>query len=312
LVRRGSTIAHRKPRLELHALEDRIVLDWTPVPFDYVAPPGSYVRITSSHGEDVEVSVPHSDGSSSAHFESPPEPDSGLYQGYWGADVVFPPGWRGITVLSPFLNNDGQVYNALAVGEQIRPDVLCDTGSCPPTVPGAAPQTADGNDNGQPAADAFSDAGVRYYDGVPQYEETDLSSGSFGFPWGQARSWSQDRDYGPGQVIGGYDYGQHNGTGWVNDALPVLRQVGNYAMDVAESGKQISYFHPGAGGTWVSTLSDQHTLAAGATGEIALTDEVGNRTVFYDYSAGTPVELRGQFKRYEDCLPSGKPVRFEG
>ncbi|HET6576243.1 MAG TPA: hypothetical protein VFG68_21760, partial [Fimbriiglobus sp.] len=267
----------RPPRLGVEALEARVV----PAPaFDYRVgrgePVGSSVTISSSHG----IATAKTDrvdgfGYTYAHFANPPEPDGGLLQGYWAAEVRVLNGWVLTHVYSPVLNADGVVYNADAGTERVRPDVTAPT--CPTQVPAAVPLPADGNDNFQPPDQTTSESGVRSRDGAVSHTETDLASDGFASPWGQSRSWSS--------LGKGYDYGQLNGNGWVNPTLPVLRNFPDHnQVYVTGTGTQATTFRKVAytEDTWVPTLAATHTLTTPNPGEYTLTDEQGNRFVFND------------------------------
>jgi hypothetical protein len=282
LFRVTRPVRNRPGRLGVESLEDRLVPDGAP-PFDYRvtnAALGSVVRITSSHGS-AEASADHLDPSGSdaiAHFSSPPLPDNGVAgQGYWTAQVTLPNGWIPYKIWSPVLNANGIVYDAETFTTVVRPDVLepaCPV--CPPVTPAATPRRADGDANGQPPSQTVSAAGVRLADGAVDYTEADLASDGFAVPWGQARSWAS----GPG-----YDYGQHNGSNWVNTTLPALRSVGDIDY-VTGTGTEATAFRKVkyTEDTWAPTLSAQHTLSRTAPGEYTLTDEAGNRFVYHDTS----------------------------
>jgi hypothetical protein len=64
--------------------------------------------------------------------------------------------------------------------------------------------------------DLFSEAGVRYMDGLLKFSTTDLASDAFGLPWAQVRSWSNNFSY---------SVGHRNGYGWVNSVLGSIPSI---------------------------------------------------------------------------------------
>jgi RHS repeat-associated protein len=168
-----------------------------------------------------------------------------------------------------------------------------DTGELIKTVPGAS--------GGNPAASAFSESGVRYFDGTIRLVTTDLSSAGFGTAWGQVRSWSNGA---------GYASNTFNGFGMVDSQLPYVIQdntnCGN-TLVVIGTGTNARYFDYD-GNVYVPRFFLQDQLIYNITGqEIVLTDPTGAQTHFYDFSSSLPINQRGQFKSFID--PYGNTTR---
>ncbi|OWK38390.1 hypothetical protein [Fimbriiglobus ruber] len=289
LVRVTHPIARRPAGLRMEALEDRLVPS-APA-FDYRITNGaigSVVTITGQSDSQTAVAstLDPTTGDALAHFGSPPDPNPGLFgQGYWNATVELPPGYEASHVYSPLLNTDGNIYDAETFADRpLPPLVVPPCINCGGPMPAEiSPQPAAGNNSGQPSSQTYSDAGVRYSDGSVAYSASDLSSNTFGTPWGQGRSWASNP---------GYAIGQHNGPGWVDTTLPVLSRAGDQ-LYATGTGTQATAFQqvPYSTDSWAPTLSGGSSVTHdGATGEYALTDENGNQYGFYDSSSVTPVQ----------------------
>jgi hypothetical protein len=146
-----------------------------------------------------------------------------------------------------------------------------------------------------PVPKGMSVAPVRYFDGVIQLAETDLSSDGFTVPWGQTRSWTN----GPGYAAGG-----SNGNGWVNTQLPHLLQAdgsSNNSIVAVSNGTTSRYFDL-VNGTYQPRFYDQSQLVYNSgSGVFVLTDDKGAQISFYDFSTNIPAAQRGQFKTYTDA-----------
>ncbi|HKB04836.1 MAG TPA: hypothetical protein VKD90_21615, partial [Gemmataceae bacterium] len=231
----------------------------------------------------------------------------------WDADVVLPPGYdfyinKEFAIGGPYWSG-GQISNAVTLAEVGKPTPLCPDGTCAPAGTELMPDSADANAGPSTAGSAVSPSGVRYFDGVFELADTDLASEGLGGPWSQTRTWSNAvryTDFGVGPMAGypyyvdgvgtsGLAINQRLGHGWVNSMLPRLRFLGD---DFFESGTSRSgmYFDKIGPTTWSPGLY-YRTSAALINNEIVITDEVGNKAVFYDNTA-TPANRRGQFKRY--------------
>jgi RHS repeat-associated protein len=231
----------------------------------------------------------------------------------WSADVVLPPGYdfyqsKAFAVGGPYWDGGPQAFNAVTLTTLVDPGPLV---SCPTCAPGTdLLPVSDPNNAGPATAGAFVGAGgVRAFDGVFTQSDLDMESDGFGVPWSQTRSWSNAVAYGDFGIgsLPGYTYytqsasttslslNQRLGQGWVNDMLPRLRFLGD---DFFESGTSSSgtLFHKTPANTWSPGQYSQ-TTASAVNGEMVVTDEVGNQTVFYDNTA-SPAGLRGLLKRY--------------
>jgi RHS repeat-associated protein len=138
---------------------------------------------------------------------------------------------------------------------------------------------------------SYSQAGVRYADGDLRLASTDLASAGFGIKWGFTRSWNNL--YAPNSF---------SGFGMVVPQLPFLIQIanGNGTIVAVTSGTNARYFDL-VGSTYVPHFFLQDTLSynAGAN-EFLLTDTMGDKIRFYDFSAGLPTNQQGQFKSFTD------------
>jgi hypothetical protein len=146
---------------------------------------------------------------------------------------------------------------------------------------------------------------IRYFDGVVLIAETDLSSGGFGTPWGQTRSWSNHL---------GYSFGSSNGYGWVDTQLPYLLQAetGDNTTIIEMSNANDSRYFDLVNGNYRGRFFDQSTLVLRSTPttsghEFDLTDSSGDVIRFDDFSGSLPYYQRGQFEGFTD--PGGN--RFD-
>jgi hypothetical protein len=140
---------------------------------------------------------------------------------------------------------------------------------------------------GDPMTAGYSEAGVRYNDGVVRVSATDLSSTGISIPWGQERYWTNAANLAPG----GY------GSGWLVSQLPyLLQQNGGSTLLVVTSGTNERAFTQN-GSNWVASNFLQETLVenSGAQ-ELDFTDTQGDVIRFNDFSSSRP----GLFKSYTD------------
>jgi hypothetical protein len=172
---------------------------------------------------------------------------------------------------------------------------IAGAGPLPPALvptfggPGDLLQTVAGAQGGDPQADAFSDAGIRYADGLVEVSADDLSSDGYGMPWGQTRIWTS----------GAYGARSYVGSGWMDAQLPYLLQAaGSNNTLLAVTGDNARYFDYN-GSAYVERYFLADTLAAG-TGEFILTDTAGDQWHFWDFSTSLPLVERGMFKSVVD------------
>ncbi len=137
---------------------------------------------------------------------------------------------------------------------------------------------------------AYSEAGVRYFDGQLNLASTDLSSSGFGTLWGQTRDWSN-----------GSPPSSFNGTGVIDTTRPfVLRPNGDDSEIVVVTSAINARFFTLSGGVYVPQFFVQDQLTH-PSGEFVLTDTMGDTLHFYDFTA-SQVNQRGQFKSYTDAM----------
>jgi len=149
-------------------------------------------------------------------------------------------------------------------------------------------------DHSIPSDSAYSEAGVRYFDGQLNLASTDLSSSGFGTLWGQTRDWSN-----------GSPPSSFNGTGVIDTTRPfVLRPNGDDSEIVVVTSAINARFFTLSGGMYVPQFFVQDQLTH-PSGEFVLTDTMGDTLHFYDFSA-SQVNQRGQFKSYTD--PMGNAI----
>src|SRR5262249_42016892 len=135
---------------------------------------------------------------------------------------------------------------------------------------------------------AYSQAGVRYFDGQLDLASVDLSSSGFGTMWGQTRDWSN-----------GSAPSSFNGMGVIDTQRPfLLRPIGDDSQIVVVTSAINARFYNLVGSAYVSQFFVQDQLTHPA-GEFVLTDTMGNSLHFYDFTA-SQVNQRGQFKSYSD------------
>jgi RHS repeat-associated protein len=178
---------------------------------------------------------------------------------------------------------------------------------------------------------------IRYSDGMPSFESTDLSSDGFGFSWGQTRSWTGLNNGSPNGngwtiaelpylVVGGGTNGTHNGVGTPDGSDGVLSGTANDDRISIVSGgtSTLTFSVPVAGPSetyqsYTPRGSQQSSMTWNSTTRIiTVTDETGNIIEFYDvhrqvdsnpsatdpnrpqpYSLANDVNLKyGQFKSF--------------
>ena len=156
-----------------------------------------------------------------------------------------------------------------------------------------------------PAETGFSSDPVRFTDGQPKFDITDLSSGGYG------KVWSQTRSYDPNLQNAG-PMGNH----WMINQMPHLSDEGSAGdpgrpagatdtMVVVTSGSDYRYFDL-IGSNWVERYGGADVLGSGTatvdgrTGVNirTLTDTTGGVTTFVDTTDGTQP---GQFVSYADA-----------
>jgi hypothetical protein len=140
---------------------------------------------------------------------------------------------------------------------------------------------------GNPMSTGYSEAGVRYSDGVIQLTVTDLSSSGISVPWGIERSWTNAANVAPG----GY------GSGWIVSQLPyLLQQNSGSTLLVVTSGTNARAFTLN-GSNWVASNFLHETLVANSGAQqLDFTDSQGDLIRFNDFSSSRP----GLFKSYTD------------
>ena len=175
------------------------------------------------------------------------------------------------------------------------------------TCTGSPVQDGDGvGGNNNPSK--YSDASVRYFDGVVQLAWTDLRSDGFGAVCDQRRSWSNG-DYNPLDFTFGRPRSD-NGSGMVVEQLPYLTGHGSHNFDLyvitsATSARIYDWdtSDPQLGPRLVPRFFTKDQLAF-TDGEYVLTDTAGDQTHFYDTSNSTGLSPRwGKFKSMTD--PAG-------
>ncbi len=137
-----------------------------------------------------------------------------------------------------------------------------------------------------------SPGGVSYINGAVSIPLSgDLKMNGFGRSTGAALSWSNQ--------LGNSSSG-NNGNNLVSPARPFLKTDSAGTVAVLESGKT-TYLFNSSSGTYSPRYYLQNSLAySSGTGLYTLTDTVGNKTEFYDYSTSLPAAKRGQVKRTVD------------
>lgn len=149
---------------------------------------------------------------------------------------------------------------------------------------------------------ASSAASVRYADGHPEVQVTDLSSSGFGRTWGVTRSWSPD-------MTGTGSLGNH----WFLNQMPQLVQEStadanrpsgaSATIILVASGTDQRWFDYFSGTGWVERYGGQDSLVAGTDSDgksvYVLTDTTGTQTHFFDFSSGNGAQA-GQFRSSYD------------
>jgi hypothetical protein len=120
---------------------------------------------------------------------------------------------------------------------------------------------SDAYNGGNPGANSYSPAGIRYADGIVSVSATDASSQGYGSPWGIDRSWSNMHDESgsgengqPVSLLG--IGGPVLGNNWVLAETPHFQYnfKGNYI--VVNSANDIRPFHHNSGDNSYATLVD--------------------------------------------------------
>jgi RHS repeat-associated protein len=135
---------------------------------------------------------------------------------------------------------------------------------------------------------SMSPALVNYFSGATQFAANLLSSGS----WGLSSIWTN--------AVGEDPPG--NGSGVVSPETPALLQMdGTNTLGIVLKALDLEVFDL-VGGTYRARYFDQSTLVHDNTNhQYVLTDELGNRVRFGDFSADTPAGQQGQFVSYTDA-----------
>lgn len=165
-----------------------------------------------------------------------------------------------------------------------------------PSLTGELIHVGWGSHGGNPAANGFSEAGIRYFDGTLSYQTTDLSSAGFGTPWGHDRAWSNH----PGSKFKSF-----NGSGMLVEQLPSLIQIyGTETLALVSSGTNALYFDQLVDGTYQTRFFSKEQLRHDSFfNEYILTDSTGNQLRFHDFESGFPSPQVGQLKSFTD--PAG-------
>ena len=149
---------------------------------------------------------------------------------------------------------------------------------------------------------AVSIAPVRYTDGHPVMQVTDLASQGFGKIYGVTRSWSPD-------MTGTGSLGNH----WFLNQMPQLVQESTADANrpsgatatiiLVGSGTDQRWFDFFSGTGWVERYGGQDLLASGTDPDgksvYILTDSTGTQTHFFDFSSGNGSQ-KGQFRSSYD------------
>jgi hypothetical protein len=152
-----------------------------------------------------------------------------------------------------------------------------------------------GADGGDPMADAFSGA-VRVADGAVSLSSTDLSTGTFGIPWGHTRTYTSELGFGENSL---------NGRGMVISQLPFLIE-GTATVVAVMNGRSAFYFDR-VGGTLKPRFFSPETLAHEGSLYV-LTDTEGNQIKFHDFGDGLTINpLAGKFDSSRDA--SGTTIK---
>jgi RHS repeat-associated protein len=172
-------------------------------------------------------------------------------------------------------------------------------------------QSADGTTGQVPSE--FSGTGVRYYDGEVSEVSSDLQSSGLGVPWGVTRNWSNNPS-----ANGEFNYSPQSdvyGFGWTETQLPYLQvQQGTGTVTEIANGDTAHYFDsPDNGATYQARFFDLSTLSHDIANHLfVLTDSLGDRTRFYDFSANNSNGLQGQIQDYTDPDGNVTVVNYNG
>ncbi|MFL5246023.1 MAG: hypothetical protein ACJ8FY_28465 [Gemmataceae bacterium] len=141
-------------------------------------------------------------------------------------------------------------------------------------------------------SEGFSDAGIRYADGVIQLNMTDLTSAGFGTPWGQTRNWTN----GPGYINGSL-----LGNNVIASQMPTLQQANNGGtLILLTSGTNVRFFDF-SGGAYTERLFLQDKLVQNTTThDFTLVDNSGKVLKLYDFSTSNPTLQQGTFESLTD------------
>jgi RHS repeat-associated protein len=177
------------------------------------------------------------------------------------------------------------------------PVVSGSTCPCQQVAQSSAPQADPQAGGGDPLANGYTIAPIRYADGAVLLPATDLSSAGYGTPWGQSRAWAN---------LSGYANWSWNGFGMVDQQLPCITQNGNtYAL--VSSGTDGRIFTK-SGSTYTESFFTGDTLTADTTNHLLVfSDPTGQQIRFYDFSSNWPVRQQGQFYSLTD--PYGNVTR---
>jgi RHS repeat-associated protein len=161
--------------------------------------------------------------------------------------------------------------------------------------PGDVMTTNTGTRGGDPQSSAFSEGGVRFFDGAIDLNATDLSAGGFGIPWGQTRSWTNTTSY---PAV------SQNGSGMIDTQLPYL-----FLMTYTANANTIAAISTGTNARYFDWVNNNYqekffmgdTLTHdGNAHDYTLTDTAGDQIHFYDFSSNWPTLQQGQFKSFVD------------
>jgi RHS repeat-associated protein len=137
--------------------------------------------------------------------------------------------------------------------------------------------------------------------GVVTSDPVAFTSGGFGKVWGQATDWTSVAEYSAGGTVG---------RGFVNLFQPTIQQAGAYYR-VVNSATDVEWFVPDGAGGYVAQYFSQDGLALdGATGDLVLTDTLGDVTRFYGF--GAAANLRGKFRSYTDSYGYQTSTTYNG
>lgn len=128
---------------------------------------------------------------------------------------------------------------------------------------------------------------MSYADGSNVYDTTDVESQALGHPWQQSRSWTS---------LNQFSASYFNGRGGIDKDLPVIqRGNGDQTLSVMAVGGDISTFDLTTGTNNYTAKGHVQDKLTHPTGEFVLTDILGNKTRYYDFSDTVPGGQRGRF-----------------